>query len=121
MIFKYVREVKAIVESFEGSWLLIAQAKVCLQAPVFAVQLLKIREDHKCMIRLAETLEGSKNMVKAAVKAIQKLDFGEDTALNVSLTNYIFKNKEGPQASVAFLESFSLLQKFSAKDRNFRV
>lgn len=72
------------------------------------------------MIRLAETLEGSKNMVKAAVKAIQKLDFREDTALNVSLTNYIFKNK-GLQASVAFLESFSLLQKFSAKDRNFRV
>ena len=72
-------EVKAIVESFVGSGMLVTQAKVSLQKSDLAGQLLKIKDQYKCLVKLVEKIESAKYTIKEAVQAIQELDFGEDT------------------------------------------
>ena len=76
---KTLPEVKAIVESFVGSGILVTQAKVSLQKSGLAGQLLKI----KCLLKLIEKTESAKYTIKEAVQEIQELDFGED-ACNVN-------------------------------------
>ena len=78
---------KAIVESFVGSGILVTQAKVSLQKSGLAGQLLKIKDQYKCLVKLTEKME-SVRTIKEAVQAIQELDFGEDTC---NINQYIKK------------------------------
>ena len=53
--FKYAKnldEVRAIVKSFEGFGILVTQAKVSLQTAHLATQFLKIKDQHKCIVKL---------------------------------------------------------------------
>ena len=50
---------KAIVESFERSDILVAQAKVSLHATGFATQLFKLEGQYECL-KLIETMESAK-------------------------------------------------------------
>ena len=70
---------KAIVESFVGSGILETQAKVNLQKCGLAGQLLKIKDQQECLVKLIEMMESAKYIIKEATQAIQELDFGEDT------------------------------------------
>ena len=76
---KDLPEVKAIVESFVGSGILVTQAKVSLQKSGLAGQLLKIKDQYECLVKPIEKMESAKYTIKEAVQAIQELDFGEDT------------------------------------------
>ena len=136
-------EVKAIVESFEGSGVLVTQAKGNLQTPGLATQLLKIKDQYECLVKLIEMMESAKCTIKVAVQVIQDLDFGEDIC---RISRYIKKRIQNNdisklmstersdispavysllqhcQPTSAFVErSFCLLRKLLAKDRNFRV
>ena len=70
---------KAIVESFASSGILVTQAKFSLQKSRLAGQLLKIKDQCECLVKLIEKIESAKYTIKEAVQAIQELDFGEDT------------------------------------------
>ena len=72
-------EVKAIVKNFVGSAILVTQAKVSLQKSGLAGQLLKIKDQYECLVKLREKMESAKYTINEAVQAIQQLDFGEDT------------------------------------------
>jgi len=63
---KNLPEVKAIVESFEGSGVLVTQAKVSLQTIGLASQLLKIKGQHECLVKLIETMGSAKYTIKEA-------------------------------------------------------
>ena len=76
---KNLHEVKTIVESFVGSGILVTQAKVSLQKSGLAGQLLKIKDQYECLVKLIEKMESGKYTIKEAVQAIQELDFGEYT------------------------------------------
>ena len=78
---KNLPEVKAIVESFVGSGILVTQAKVSLQKSGLAGQLLKIKDQYECLVKLIEKMESAKYTIKEAVQAIQELDFGEDSCI----------------------------------------
>ena len=79
---------KAIVESFEGSGILVIQARVSLPTIDFATQLLEIKDQYKCLVMLIETMESAKYTIKEAVQTIQELDFEEGTC---SINRYIKK------------------------------
>ena len=81
-------EVKAIVESFVGSGILVTQAKVSLQKSASTGQLLKIKDQYKCRVKLIEKMESAKYTIKEAVQAIQELDFGENIC---NINQYIKK------------------------------
>jgi len=84
-------EVKSIVESFEGSGVLVIQAKNSLQTPSLTAQLLKIKDQYECLVNLIDIMESAKCTIKEAVQAIQGLDFGEDTC---NISRYIKKRIE---------------------------
>ena len=134
-------EVKAIVESFGGSGILVTQAKVSLQKSGFAGQLLKIKDQYEFLVKLIEKMESAKYTIKEAVQAIQELDFGEDTCyINPNIKKrmqnndiseiinmerqdispavyHMLQNSQTTSASVE--RSFSVLKKLLAKERNF--
>ena len=140
---KKLPKVKAIVESFVGSEILVTQAKISLQKSGLAAQLLKIKDQYECLVKLIEKMESAKYTIKEAMQAIQKLDFGEDTCninqsikkrmqnndifeiinmerLGISLAVYhMLQNSQPTSASVE--RSFFMLKKLLAKDRNFKV
>ena len=64
---KNLPKVKAIVESFVGSGMLVTQAKVRLQKSGFAGQLLKIKDQYECLVKLIEKMESAKYTTKEAV------------------------------------------------------
>ena len=64
---KNLPEVKAIVESFVGSGILVTQAKVSLQKSGLAVQLLKIKDQYECLVKLIEKMKSAKCTIKKAV------------------------------------------------------
>ena len=66
-------EVKAIVESFVGSGIMVTQAKVSLQKSGLAGQLLKIKGQYECLVKLMEKMESAMYNIKEAVQAIQEL------------------------------------------------
>jgi len=66
-------EVKSIVESCEGSGVLVTQAKNSLQTPNLATQLLKIKDQYECLVNLIDIIESAKCTIKEAVQAIQGL------------------------------------------------
>ena len=76
---KNLTEVKTIVESFVGSGILVTQEKVSLQKSGLVGQLLKLKDQCECLIKLIEKMESAKYTIKEAVRAIQEHDFGEDT------------------------------------------
>ena len=51
---KKLTEVKAVVESFVGSGILVTQAKVSLQKCGLAGQLLKINDQYECLVKLIQ-------------------------------------------------------------------
>ena len=141
---KNFSEVKAFVESFVDSGILVTQAKVNLQKSGLADQLHKIKDQYECRVKLIEKMESAKYTIKEAVQAIQELDFGEDTC---SINQYIKKTMQNNdndndiinmerqdispavyhmvqnfQPTAAPVErSFSMLKKLLAKDRNFKI
>ena len=136
---------KAIVESFVGSGILVTQAKVSLQKSGLAGQLLKITDQYECLVKLTEKMESVKQRpsIIEAVQAIQELDFGENTC---NINQYIKKRSQNNDiseiinmerqdispaiyhmlqnsrhTSASVERSFSMLKKQFAKDRNFKV
>ena len=75
---KNLTEVKAIVESFVGSGILVTQAKVSLQKSGLTGQLLKMKDQNKCLVKLIEKMQNAKYTIKETAQAIQELDFGEN-------------------------------------------
>ena len=67
------------MESFVGSGILVTQAKVSQQKRGLAGQLLKIKDQYECLVKLIEKMESAKYTIKEVVQAIQELDCGEDT------------------------------------------
>ena len=58
---KILPEVKAIVESFVGSGILVTQAKVSLQKSGLAGHLLKIKDQYaECLVKLIEKMKSAK-------------------------------------------------------------
>ena len=137
---KNLPEVKAIVESFVGSGILVTQVKVSLQRSGLAGQLLRFNDQYECLVKLIEKMESAKYIIKETVKAIQELDFGEDTCnINQYITNtmqsndiseiinlerqdissavyHMLQNFQLTSASVK--RSFSKLKKLLVKDKN---
>ena len=66
-------EVKAIVKSFVGSGILVTQAKVSLQKSGLAGQLLKIKDQNKCLVDLIEKIESAKYTLKKQCKQFKNL------------------------------------------------
>ena len=106
-----------MVESFEAYNISATQAKVSLRTTDLAIQLLKIKDQYKRLIKLTETMESAKCTIKEAVQAIQELDFGKDT---FSISCYIQKrmlnndvskiiNIERPDISLLFTFYFNIL------------
>ena len=56
---KNLHEVKAIVESFVGSVILVTQGKVSLQKSALGGQLLKIKNQYKCLVKLIVKVESA--------------------------------------------------------------
>ena len=61
---KTLLEVKAIVESFVGYEILITQATASVQRNGFAGQLLKIKDQYECLVKLIEKMESAKYTIK---------------------------------------------------------
>ena len=139
---KNLPEVKAIVESFVSSGVLVTQEKVSWQKRNSAGQLLKIKDQYECLVKLMEKMESAKYTIKEAVQAMQELDFGEDTCninqyikrrmqnndisemINMERQDilpavfHMFQNSKPTSAYVE--KSFPKLKKLLAKDRNFK-
>ena len=93
---KYLPEVKAIVESFVGSGILVTQAKVSLQKSSLAGQLLRIKDQYECLVKLIEKMESAKCTIKKTVQAVQELLFGEETC---NINQYIKKKMQNNDIS----------------------
>ena len=115
---------------------------VSLQKSGLAGQLLKIKDQYECLVKLIEKMESAKYNIKKAVQAIQELDFGEDIGninkyikrrlqnnhiseiINKEMQDispavyHMLQNSQPTSASVE--KSFSMLKKLLAQDRNFR-
>ena len=70
---------KARVKGFEGSGILVTQAKVSQQTTGLAAQFLKIKDQYECLVKLIKIMESVKYTIKEAVQTIKELDLGEDT------------------------------------------
>ena len=75
---------KAIVESFVDSGIMVTQAKVSLQKSGLAGQLLKIRDQYECLVKLIKKMESAKYTIKETVQAIQQLNFGETLVTSIN-------------------------------------
>ena len=133
---------KAIVE-FVGSGYLVTQAKVSLQKSGLVGQLIKIKDQNECLVKLIEKMESGKYTIKEAMQAIQELDFGEDTCYinqynrkriqnndiseirtmeRQDISPAVYHMPQNSQPTSASVErSFSMLKKSLAKNRNFEV
>ena len=93
---KNLPEMKAIVESFVGSGVLVTEANISLQKSGLAGQLLKIKDQYECLVKVIEKMESAKYTVKEAVQAMQELDFGENTC---NIKQYIKKRMQNNDIS----------------------
>ena len=84
------------MQSFEGSGILVTQPNISLQTTGLACQLLNIKGQYECLVKLIEMMESAKYTIKEAVQAIQELDFGEDTC---SINRYIQKRRQNNDMS----------------------
>ena len=89
-------EVKAIAESFGSSGILITQAKVSLQKSGLAGQLLKIKDQYECLVKLIEKMESAKHTIKDVMQTILELDIGKDTC---NINQYIKKRMQNNDIS----------------------
>ena len=111
-----------------------------MQKSDLAGQLLKVKDQYECLVKLTEKMESAKYTIK---EAVQELDFGEDTCnINQYIKNrmqnndiseiinmerqdilpavyYMLQNFQPTSASVE--RSLSMLKKLLAEDRNFKV
>ena len=130
---------KVIVETFVGSGISVTPAKAGLQKSGLAGQLLKIKDQYECLVKLIEKMESAKYIITEAVQAIQELDFGEDInqyikkrmqnniseIINMERKDispavyYMLQNSQPASASVE--RRFSMLKKLLAKDKNFKA
>ena len=135
---KHLPEVKAIVESFAGSGVLVTQAKVSLQKSGLAGLLLKM----KCLVKLMEKMvrsitlkkqcKQSKNLTLVKTlcninqhirKRMQNNDISE--IINIErqdispAVNHMLQNSQPTYVSVE--RNFPMLKKPLAKGRNFRA
>ena len=65
---KNLPEMKALVESFKGSDILVTQARVSLQKIDLATQLLKIKNQYDYLVKLIKTMENVKYNIKEAMQ-----------------------------------------------------
>ena len=86
---KSLPEVKTIVESYVVSEIVVTQAKVSMQKSGLAGQLLKIKDQYKCLVKLIEKMESTKYTIEA-VQAIPELEILVKTP--VTSTNKLKKN-----------------------------
>ena len=134
---------KAIEKSFVGSGILVTQAKLSLQKSGLAGQLLKIKNQYECLVKLIENVESAKYTIEEAVQEIQELDFGEDTCninqnikkrmQNNNISEKINMEKQDISPDVYHMlqnsqptssseeRSFSMLKKLLPKNRNFKI
>ena len=70
---KNLPEVKVIVESIVGSGILVTQAKVSLQKSGLAGQLLKIKDQYKCIVKLIENMKVQSIPLKKQCKQSKNL------------------------------------------------
>ena len=59
-----------------------------MQKSGLAGQLLEIKDQYECLVKLIEKMESAKYTIKQPVQAIQELDFGEDIC---NINQYIKK------------------------------
>ena len=134
---------KAIVKSFVGCGISVTQAKVSLQKRGLAGQLLKIKDQYRCLVKLIEKMKNVKYTIKEAGQAIQELDFGED-ACNINqyikkrmqnndiceiinmkrqdISSAVYDMLQNSQPTSASVERiFSMLKKLLAKNKNCKV
>ena len=100
---------KAITESFVGYGILVNQAKVCLEKSGLAGQLLKIKDQYECLVKLTciENMKSMKYTIKKAVQAIPQLDSGEDTC---NINQYIKKRIQNNDISeIIYMEKQHIL------------
>ena len=113
-----------------------------MQLSGLAGQLLKIKDQYECRVKIIEKMESAKYTIKEAVQAIQELDFGEDTCninqyiekgmrnndiseiaymKRLDISPAVYHMLQNSQPTSAFVErSFSMLKTLLAKDRNFK-
>ena len=70
---KNLPEVKAIAESFVGSGILVTQAKVSLQKRGLAGQLLKIKDQYECLVKLIKRWKARSIPLKKQCKQSKNL------------------------------------------------
>ena len=75
---------------------MVTQTKSTLQISGLAGQLLKIKDQYECLVKLIEKMESAKYTIKKAVQAIQKHEFGEDTC---NINQYIKKRMQNNDIS----------------------
>ena len=122
---------KAIVESFEGSGILVTQTKASLQTTDIATQLFKI----KGLVKFMETMESANYTIKEAVQAIQTCSINRyikkrmqnnDISkwnmerLDISLAVYSLLQHSQPTTASAE-RCFFILRKLLAKKSKFKV
>ena len=92
---KKLSEVKAIVESFEKSGILVTQEKVSLQTNWLATQLLKIKDQFECLVKHIETIERAK-YTSAKKQCKQSKNF---TSVKTQHSSYIKKKMQNNDIS----------------------
>ena len=78
---KNLSEVKAFVETFVGSGILVTPAKVSLEKGGLAGQLLKIKKQYECLVKLIENMGNAKYTIKQSknLTSIKTLVTSTDT------------------------------------------
>ena len=62
-------KIKTIVENFEGSSILVSQAKVSLQTTGITTQFLKIKDQYECLVKLVETMTSANYIINTRITA----------------------------------------------------
>ena len=88
---KTLSEVKAIVVSFVGCGILVTQAKVSLQKSGLAGQLLKIKDQYECLIKLIEKMKSAKYTIKELKKQCKQFKNLALVKTLVTSTNILIK------------------------------
>ena len=71
---KILPEVNAIVDSFVGSGISKLKQRLACKKNGLAGQLLKIKDQNECLVKLIEKMESAKYTIQETVQAIQELD-----------------------------------------------
>lgn len=139
---KNLPEVRQIVNSFEGTGILVSRAKAAVNDATVAQSLVKIQRDYQELPKLIEKMESSKYTLKEAHDDISTLNLKQDCVgigayikkrmnKNCDVDNIINSKKANlspavyaelqccQPTSAAVERSFSMLGKLLRKDRSF--